>query len=200
MRRAIFAILVTAVGLVLLLSFKPHELTAVATPPSAASPAPAPPSAGSGGQRKDPHDEDEEGGSDDDEQTGITHQQQSNGTTPQTGQDSTAPQAAGAWTGPGAVAGATSGDKVITGDIADTRWGPVQVQLVLNGGTMTGIRVLRAPDGNHRDLAINSQALPTLNDQALAAQSAQIDAVSGATYTSEGYMRSLQSALDRAGL
>ncbi|WP_206068586.1 FMN-binding protein [Nonomuraea composti] len=127
----------------LLLSFKPHELTAVATPPSAVSPAPA---------------------------------------------------------SPGAVAGATSGDKVVTGDLADTRWGPVQVQVVLNGGKMTGIRVLRAPDGNHRDLAINSQALPTLNDEALAAQSAQIDAVSGATYTSEGHVRSLQSALDRAGL
>ncbi|MFF0866791.1 FMN-binding protein [Nonomuraea sp. NPDC003560] len=151
MRRAMFAVLVTAVGLVLLLSFKPHELTAVASPPSAVSQA-------------------------------------------------TAPQVNGTWTGPGAVAGATGGDKVVTGDVATTRWGPVQIELVLAGGKMAGIRVLQAPDGNHRDIAINSQALPTLNDEALAAGSAQIDAVSGATYTSEGYVRSLQSALDRAGL
>ncbi|MEO3867621.1 FMN-binding protein [Nonomuraea sp. B12E4] len=169
MRRAIFAVLVTAVGLVLLLSFKPHELTAVASPPSAVSHAPAP--------------------------------QHSAGEPPSSGrQDTAVPPANGTWTGPGATAGTTRGDKVATGDIADTRWGPVQVELVLSGGRMTGIRVLRAPDSTHRDLAISSEALPMLNDEALAAQSAQIDAVSGATYTSEGYARSLQSALDRAGL
>ncbi|MFI6990221.1 FMN-binding protein [Nonomuraea wenchangensis] len=186
MRRAIFAILVTAVGLVLLLSFKPHELTAVASPPSAVSQA-SPPSPGeppSGRRQKGVDDEDSE----DEDGTSIPRQ------------DATVPQTGGTWTGPGASSGAGSGDKVVTGDVATTRWGPVQIELVLAGGKVAGIRVLQAPDGNHRDIAINSQALPTLNDEALAAGSAQIDAVSGATYTSEGYVQSLQSALDRAGL
>ncbi|MGW4404757.1 FMN-binding protein [Nonomuraea sp. NPDC004702] len=191
MRRAMFAVLVTAVGLVLLLSFKPHELTAVASPPSAVSQATAPPSSAgeppSGRRRKDVGDDSE----DENEKADSASIAR---------QDVTNPQVNGTWTGPGAVAGATGGDKVVTGDVATTRWGPVQIELVLAGGKMAGIRVLQAPDGNHRDIAINSQALPTLNDEALAAGSAQIDAVSGATYTSEGYVRSLQSALDRAGL
>jgi uncharacterized protein with FMN-binding domain len=89
---------------------------------------------------------------------------------------------------------------VATGDAADTRWGPVQVELVLSGGKVTGVKVLQAPDGNHRDIDINNQALPVLNEEALSAQSAQIDTVSGATYTSEGYLQSLQSALDKGGL
>jgi uncharacterized protein with FMN-binding domain len=57
-----------------------------------------------------------------------------------------------------------------------------------------------APANNRRDLEINNEALPILNEEALSAQSAQIDTVSGATYTSDGYIRSLQSALDKAGL
>ncbi|MFI9595492.1 FMN-binding protein [Nonomuraea sp. NPDC052265] len=191
MRRALFAILVTAVGLVLLLSFKPHELTAVASPPSAVSPSSATSQAPAGEPFSDGRQQDLDDG---DRQAGIGR------SAPLPGRDGAVPQAGGSWSGPGAAAGATSGDKVVTGDAADTRWGPVQVELILSGGRMAGIRVLQAPDGNHRDLTINSQALPTLNDRALAARSAEIDAVSGATYTSEGYVRSLQSALDRAGL
>jgi uncharacterized protein with FMN-binding domain len=82
----------------------------------------------------------------------------------------------------------------------DTRYGPVQVRIDVSGGKISKIDVLQYPNGMQRDQDINSYALPVLNQEALAAQSAQIDAVSGATYTSDGYTQSLQSALDQAGL
>jgi uncharacterized protein with FMN-binding domain len=62
------------------------------------------------------------------------------------------------------------------------------------------VETVQLPDSNPRDIEINSSAVPILTQEALAAQSAQIDTVSGATYTSEGYTQSLQSALDKAGL
>ncbi|KJK55066.1 FMN-binding protein [Saccharothrix sp. ST-888] len=102
--------------------------------------------------------------------------------------------------GPASGAGAGSGgSRTVTGDAVDTRYGPVQVRLSLSGGRISRIDVLQYPAGSGHDRRINADALPTLNQEAIAAQSAQIDAVSGATYTSDGYTRSLQSALDRAG-
>jgi uncharacterized protein with FMN-binding domain len=86
----------------------------------------------------------------------------------------------------------------VTGGVVNTRWGPVQVKVTFNGTRMTAVDVLQQPDGNGRDQEINAQALPILTQEALAAQSGQIDAVSGASYTSEGYIGSLQSALDAA--
>lgn len=74
----------------------------------------------------------------------------------------------------------------------------MQVSVTLTGGRITGIQVLRAPDGNGRDQELSAYALPRLAREALGAQSADIDAVSGASYTSDGYRRSLQSALDQA--
>jgi uncharacterized protein with FMN-binding domain len=74
------------------------------------------------------------------------------------------------------------------------------VRIVLSAGKLTGVQVLQAPAGTSMDVAINDRALPILDREALTAQSARIDTVSGATYTSDGYVRSLQSALDRAGL
>jgi uncharacterized protein with FMN-binding domain len=93
---------------------------------------------------------------------------------------------------------ATSG--TVTGSVADTRWGPVQVQITVAGGSITNVSVVQYPDGNGRDQEINAQALPVLIQETLKAQSADIDMVSGATYTSDGYLTSLQSALDQAGL
>ncbi|WP_330455592.1 FMN-binding protein [Streptomyces sp. NBC_00820] len=87
---------------------------------------------------------------------------------------------------------------VYTGDTVDTPYGPVQVRITLRGGRLTGVTALRTPDGNPRDREIASYAVPRLTGEALDAQSARIDAVSGATYTSGGYVRSLQSALDKA--
>jgi uncharacterized protein with FMN-binding domain len=97
----------------------------------------------------------------------------------------------------GTVAGAVT--RSVTGTVAQTRWGPVQVQLALSGATITGVTVLQYPDGNGKDREINADALPTLTQETLDAQSADIDMVSGATVTSEGYVASLQSALDQAG-
>lgn len=68
----------------------------------------------------------------------------------------------------------------------------------LADGRITAVRVLQAPDENGRDRQIAAYALPRLTQEALGAQSARIDAVSGASYTSQGYVRSLQSALDQA--
>ena len=80
------------------------------------------------------------------------------------------------------------------------RYGPVQVQITVANGKITAIEVLEVPMNDHRDQEINSQAVPVLNEEALAAGSAQIDMVSGATYTSNAYIQSLQSAIDQAGI
>ncbi|MGW2252387.1 FMN-binding protein [Kitasatospora sp. NPDC001660] len=92
-----------------------------------------------------------------------------------------------------------SASHAITGDSIDTRYGPVQVKVTLAGKKITRIDVVRYPTDSGRDRSINSYALPVLNQEAMSAQNAQIDVVSGATYTSDGYTRSLQSALDKAG-
>ena len=76
----------------------------------------------------------------------------------------------------------------------------MQVQLTVSGGKVTAVDVVEYPNSNGRDQEINAQALPILVKETLSAQSAKIDMVSGATYTSEGYLTSLQSALDQAGL
>ncbi|GAA1376203.1 FMN-binding protein [Streptomyces beijiangensis] len=91
-----------------------------------------------------------------------------------------------------------AGTGTFTGDPVDTQYGPVQVSITLTKGKITAVKVLQAPDQNGRDQEINSFALPRLAEEALGAQSAQIDAVSGASYTSQGYIQSLQSALDQA--
>lgn len=96
--------------------------------------------------------------------------------------------------------GGTSSATPITGDAAETRYGPVQVSVVVDGGTIVSVEVPEYPAGDGRDIEINSYALPILVQETLDAQSASIDMVSGATYTSEGYQQSLQSALDRAGV
>ena len=88
----------------------------------------------------------------------------------------------------------------VTGDAAQTRWGPVQVQLEVSGSTITNVTILQYPDSNGRDIEIAQYSLPRLIQETLDAQSDSISMVSGATYTSEGYLQSLQSALDQAGL
>ncbi len=88
----------------------------------------------------------------------------------------------------------------VTGSVAQTRWGPVQVELTVDGGTITSVSVIQYPSGNGRDQEINSYALPILVQETVDAQSSTIDMVSGATVTSEGYLESLQAALDSAGL
>jgi uncharacterized protein with FMN-binding domain len=92
-----------------------------------------------------------------------------------------------------------SGSGTVTGPAVNTRWGPVQVAITLDGDRITAVTVPRYPDGNRKDEQINARALPILVQETLNAQSADIDTVSGATVTSEGYVESLQAALDQAG-
>jgi uncharacterized protein with FMN-binding domain len=86
-----------------------------------------------------------------------------------------------------------------TGSVAQTRWGPVQVKISVQGGKLTKVTILQRPSGNSRDAEINDYALPILINETVTAQSANIDMVSGATVTSGGYLTSLQAALDEAG-
>jgi uncharacterized protein with FMN-binding domain len=95
---------------------------------------------------------------------------------------------------------AVSGSKTYSGSVAQTRWGPVQVTITVSGGKITDVAVPTYPNGNHRDEEINASALPVLTQETMSAQSADIDTVSGATVTSDGYKESLQSALDAAHL
>ncbi|HUR03626.1 MAG TPA: FMN-binding protein [Nonomuraea sp.] len=150
MKRALLAVVTTAIGLVLLLSFKPHDVTGAAQPPAALA------------------------------------QTQTQTQTSATPAPTSTKQSAGA--------------RTVDGDAADTRWGPVQVRISVTGGKISSVQVLQAPNENRRDIEINNRALPVLQDETMSAQSAQIDSVSGATYTSDGYIQSLQSAIDRAGL
>jgi len=98
------------------------------------------------------------------------------------------------------VASPASGGTSVIGAVAQTRWGPVQVQLTLAAGKITAVDVVQYPNGNGRDREINADAVPVLVQETISAQSADIDMVSGATVTSTGYVQSLQSALDQAGL
>lgn len=117
----------------------------------------------------------------------------------------TASGSGGSGTSAGATSGSTkagaapaaSGPRTVAGRTYDTQYGPVQVQVTESNGRITDVAALQLPQGSGRDIDIDNYAVPQLRAEALQAQSAQIDAVSGATYTSEGYVRSLQSALDR---
>ena len=95
---------------------------------------------------------------------------------------------------------ASSDAKTVTGPVAQTQWGPVQVQIVVSGSQITDVQVVQYPNENPKDQQINAYAVPVLVDETLQAQSANVDMVSGATVTSTGYLQSLQAALDEAGL
>ncbi len=175
MRRVALALFSTITGLVMLLSFKTHSSTA-SVPVATAPVVPAGTSAGDGSSST-------ANSATSNSSTGST----STGTT-------TAPSSATA------TPSATSTTKTVTGDAIDTRFGPVQVQITVTNGTVTAVTAVDYPQNDPRDQQINSYAIPQLNSEALAAKSAKIDMVSGATYTSDGYISSLQSALDKAGL
>src|SRR4051794_4503376 len=97
-----------------------------------------------------------------------------------------------------ADSGIAGNTKTYSGSIARTRWGPVQVSITVTGGRITDVAVPIYPNGNGRDQEINGYALPQLLQETLSAQDANIDGVSGATITSDGYKESLQAALDAA--
>ncbi|MBL3665918.1 FMN-binding protein [Streptomyces sp. M2CJ-2] len=105
--------------------------------------------------------------------------------------------AAPAGSGQGAENAQALGDGTVTGDAAQTQYGAVQVRITVQGGKITEAEAVQSPKGGQSD-QINANAVPKLNQAVIAAQSGEIDAVSGATYTSTGYKKSLQSALDKA--
>ncbi|MGQ4364111.1 FMN-binding protein [Streptomyces sp. SAS_272] len=89
--------------------------------------------------------------------------------------------------------------KTVTGSVEQTQYGPVQVRITVAGGKITKAEAVQAPKGGTSDQK-TQLSVPKLNQEAVAAGTADIDSVSGATYTSEGYKKSLQSALDKAGV
>ena len=92
----------------------------------------------------------------------------------------------------------TAPSVVVNGEAVDTRYGLVQVQITLRAHRIVSADAIDYPQDSSRDREINSYAIPQLDDETVQAQSSQIDTVSGATYTSDGYRSSLQSALDSA--
>lgn len=111
----------------------------------------------------------------------------------------TTPSTAGSAAAPSARATATPGAvEAFNGSLINTRYGPVQVQAQISNGTISEVAVVAYPDGDGESRSINARALPRLRTEVLTAQDANVDTVSGATYTSNGYRESLQAALDQA--
>lgn len=89
-------------------------------------------------------------------------------------------------------------DGAYTGSSISTRYGTIQVAITISSGKITDVEFLKLPDEDMRSYQISNQASPLLKSQTLAAQSSNINGVSGATYTTSGYIKSLQSAIDKA--
>jgi uncharacterized protein with FMN-binding domain len=107
--------------------------------------------------------------------------------------------AAGTSPGQSGTAGGSApaqGGQQITGNVANTAYGPVQVRVTVSNSKIVKVAILEQPTSTAHDIQIGDYAFPKLESETLAAQSARIDMVSGATYTSRGYIQSLQSALD----
>jgi uncharacterized protein with FMN-binding domain len=92
--------------------------------------------------------------------------------------------------------GASAGSVTVTGSVEQTRFGPVQVSVTFSGSTITAVTTLQAPNESGRDQMLTRYATPELEKAVIASQSARVDTISGATYTSEGYLASVQSAID----
>lgn len=187
MKRIAYAMLATVSGLVLLFSYRTSTGAEIPTA-NAAAPAASTGTSGSGtgsGSGSTPNDSTSGSGSGTDTGSGS-------GSGSTTGTDGT-----GSTTGSGTTSSGLK-DGTFTGDAASTRYGPVQVQVTVSGGSIASVDVVEYPNENPRDRQINQQAVPMLVSETTSAQSAQIDMISGATYTSRAYQQSLQSALDQA--
>ena len=90
----------------------------------------------------------------------------------------------------------TPGETTVTGKVASTAYGPVQIELVVKSHKIVKVAVLEQPTNTIHDIQIGEFAFPKLISETLSAQNAKVDAVSGASYTSQGYIASLQSAVD----
>ena len=184
MKKIVYTVLATLSGLVLLFSYRTSHVDAI-QPVAADTATTSSSSSGSSGST----------GSDTGSETDTGTQTGSGAETDAGSSDSTS-GATGSETGSASSTGLSDG--TFTGSSANTRFGPVQVQITVSGGQITDVQVPEYPSGNPRDRQINERALPVLVAETTAAQSADIDMVSGATYTSQGYLQSLQSAIDQA--
>ncbi len=107
-------------------------------------------------------------------------------------------QASSTTSSPQPVAG--TGPRQITGPVVSNQYGDVQVRITVANGKLTDVEALRLPQDHERSVRISDYSAPQLRLEALDAQSANIDVISGATYTSDSYAQSLQAALDQAHL
>jgi hypothetical protein len=168
MRRAILAVISTIAGLVALLSFKSHvPAIAAATSGTGVS------SGGTSGSGSG-----------------------SSGTG-SSGSGSSGSSSGGQGFATGQQTGLPAGEHTVTGNVAHTMYGPVQIQLVVKDNKIVKVSVLQQPKNTVNDIQIGQFAFPRLIGETLTAQNAKIDSVSGATYTSGGYIESLQSAVDK---
>lgn len=93
----------------------------------------------------------------------------------------------------------TVADGTYDGAVINTRYGTVQVQAVMSGGQIADVIAVKLTDVDGRSVAISRQVAPMVHDEVLAAQSAHVSNITGGTYTTQGYLQSLQAALDAAG-
>ncbi len=108
---------------------------------------------------------------------------------------------AGAAAPPPAAGSAPTGqykDGTYTGSVANAYWGPVQVQAVVQHGAITRVRFLSYPNSHSTSTYINQQVMPVLSQEAIAAQSANVNYISGATFTSQAFEQSLAAAISKA--
>lgn len=185
MKKIVYAVLATVTGLVLLFSYR-TSLEVVA--PAASGAAGTTGATGTAGTTKSAT------GSSTGTSTGGTSSGTSAGSSSSGSTSSTG--SAGSTGSTASASGLKDGS--FTGQAVDTRYGAVQVAITVSGGQITDVSVPQYPNTERRDEQINAQAIPILVSETKSAQSAQIDMVSGATFTSDGYTQSLQSAIDQA--
>jgi uncharacterized protein with FMN-binding domain len=177
MRRVALALFGTVAGLVGLLSFKTHPASVAGPPAAVSTSGPGTSSRGSPGS--------------------------GSGANPSTTGSSASSSARGSATpssAPGSSSSSSAATTTVTGDAADTRYGPVQVRITVRNGKVVGATAIDYPTNDPRDAQINAYAIPVLQQESVGVTNSNIDMVSGATFTSEGYVQSLQSALDKAGI
>jgi uncharacterized protein with FMN-binding domain len=180
MRRAILTLGSTAAGLAALLSFKTHSTAAAvadpgSSPAASAASAAGPPSAS------------------------VASPTKAKAKAKPRASAAASPAKAKASASAGTGSGSSMATRTITGAVESTMYGPMQVKVTLAGTRITNVAVVQETNDGQESQQIDSFAIPKLTAETLAAQSARIDTVSGATQTSTGYIGSLQSALDQAG-
>ncbi|MEV6107388.1 FMN-binding protein [Streptomyces sp. NPDC051940] len=191
-RRILLSVVGTVSTVVLMLALKPHthpedHAAAVQPPPSTGAAASASPSASSAEASASPEKSAEKSASKKPAATsGGSAQPSATADEPATAAPSSKPPA--------------PQTRTVTGSAVSTKYGTVQVKITLSGDRITAAAAVKSPSSTPRSQELSAEAIPQLNSAAVSAQSADISTVSGATYTSEGYRTSLQSAIDQAGI